>query len=170
MSKLNETAARAVVMKYLADRIEEGRKAATVDVLDALDVGDRKRATLPDGDVIGTVSVSARAAGAVVTDENAFTQWVADHASTEVVTSVRPAYKKLVLGRLKDTDDGVIDTATGEIVPGVEFGDPGRPYASVRISDEQADALEAAIADGRINVLHGITRELEQGQNGDDNG
>lgn len=163
MSDARAAALKAAAMKFLADRVIEAKHAANAAVMDFLDAGDRKGAVLPDGGDIGTVSVAKGRKTVKVVDEVEFLEWVRKHSPQNVYEQVRPAYVKSLAENGEIVDGMVVDSTTGEVVPGLEQT-TGNPYVAVRQSDDQVAILEAALADGRIDlqaILAG-PRELEQ--------
>lgn len=99
-------------------------------------------ATLEDGTEVATVSISkGKAAQWYVADERAFLRWVKEHQPSAVVESVRPSDQQAILGAIK---------TTGEVPDGVEIGNAGEPYVSVRQSAEQRAALVDAWRAGQI--------------------
>lgn len=170
MTSAKEAALRAAVLKALSKKVGAAEKAAKSIVQEELDPGDRKGAVLDDGTDIGTVSYTkGTAAKPLVADEREFTEWVLDHAPTEVIQTVRPAYRDSLLKRLQAADDNeLVDPATGEIVPGVLQGSGGAPYVMVKQTTDQEQALAAAWVDGRLaGVLSLILDELEPGKEDD---
>lgn len=107
----------------------------------------------------GSVTVAARDAKPMVTDDAAVLAYVAEAFPTEVETirRVRPSFLTALLGRLEwDADHGqFIDTKSGEGVPGVEWGEPGQPYITWPSGDlQKLTKTEAA------EWFHGRTEEL----------
>lgn len=84
--------------------------------------------TLPDGTRVGTIGLTEDIRRAVVTDEKAFTDWVAQHYPEEVkrsfVSEIRPAFQKRIFGEIERRNTTEItDHETGEIltIPGIEI-------------------------------------------------
>lgn len=152
-----DAATRATVAKFFEDRLKEARKILNAEVMEQLDPGDRKGAVLAEGDDIGTVSVTKGRKSLRVSDEVAFREWVREHSphnvfTPEPVEQVRPAYAKSMVEGAKVIDGMIVDPASGEVVPGITQV-TGDPYVSVKISDEQLDAIFQAFADGRLEAL-----------------
>lgn len=112
-------AGRAVLAKWLAEQSAALVNAARDVVEPSLAPGERITGTLPDGTPIGSVTIGKPAQTASVTDARALLAWVKEHAPTELVVSVNPAY----IDQLKKTckKDGMAHTPTGEVVPGIEL-------------------------------------------------
>lgn len=137
-----------LVLKLLADQIRTGRDVAATEVRDTWRPSTRIPATLPDGRVLGTVTLTDGKTGARVTDEAAFTAWVRKHRPDEIVETVRPSYQKAVLAEAKDA--GAPVTRDGELIPGVEIVH-GDPYPSVRAVDGAMDAVRDAWSTGQLD-------------------
>lgn len=157
MSDTRTAAVRAVVAKFLEDRIKEARKVVDAEVLSVLDKGDRKGATLADGTNIGTVSVTVGRRTLQVVDEVAYIGWVREHSPHNVYKpepreQVHGAYTKAVTAAATVVDGFYVDETTGEVIPGLKetvFD----PSVVVKISDDQADNIYEAFADGRLSLL-----------------
>jgi hypothetical protein len=134
-------ALKLAALKAVKDHLTSEDALAKGELMDDLDPGDRKTAALPDGTKVGTVTVSQRDAAFKVTDERAFVAWVKEHRPTAIVEAVRESDQKDILERIPDT---------GEIPDGVELGEPGAPYVSVRQSKDEAEALVAAWRRGEV--------------------
>lgn len=136
-----EVALRLAALKAVKDALTKEEGSSKGALMDDLDPGDRKQAALPDGTKVATVSVSQREAAFKVTDERAFLAWVKEHRPTAIVEAVRESDQKSIL-------EGI--ATSGEMPDGVELGEPGAPYVSVRQSAEQAEALVAAWRRGEV--------------------
>lgn len=157
MSDARLAATRAALGKFFEDRLKEARRILNAEVMDALDAGDRKGAVLDDGTDVGTVSVTKGRTSLQITDSAAFMEWVRENSphnlfTPEPVEQVRPAFTKALIAGAKVIDGLIVDTETGEVVPGLAQK-TGDPYVSVKISDDQLDAIYAALADGRLAEL-----------------
>lgn len=159
---LSQLALAEVALKALGDdiaaRLKDVRAAMQCELDDS---GVRTvDATLPDGTKAGTVSRSTPKPKATVADEAAFLAWVRDRASSEiasrVVTEVRPAYRDALLAEMTKAGAAeVADTETGEVlsVPGVTVAASRTATHSVRISDEQREAIAEAWRSGQLATL-----------------
>lgn len=160
---LKDAAAREAYLKTLLDVVNDAYKEArneTQTLLDAAaeETGAHQIAvSIPDGPDIATVSLSSGEAAAKVTDEEAFTAWVIEHKSTEVVrrfvTEVQPAFTKKLLAELTaaggtewpDPETGVIHE-----VPGVAIAPSRARTHSVRFKTDGRDKVMAAWREGRL--------------------
>jgi hypothetical protein len=96
-----------------------------------------------------TITVATTSDTMVVTDEKAFTAWVAANHPTEVVTttSVRPAFRTVLLsGAVKR---GAPCAADGEVIPGCEFRSGGE-FRSVSVRPSSGLAARLAFAADEI--------------------
>lgn len=134
MSAPHELALRLAVLRVVADMVKDSRTAAATAARGTLDTGERLSARLPGGERIASVTISKGRAEPKVTDEDAFTAWVADTYPTEVeqITVVRESFRRRLLDHAKQA--GAPVTATGEAIPGVEIVQ-GDPYPSVRLAE-----------------------------------
>lgn len=78
---------------------------------------------------IGSVALSMSREAAVVADAPALTAWVAERHPTEVEHVVREAFRKTLLTRSTPAGDVVVDSETGEIIPGLGVRPGGTPRA-----------------------------------------
>jgi hypothetical protein len=161
-----EAAAREAVLKALLDVVDAEYKAARAETAKALEqaaeeTGTRQvAATLPDGTVVATVSLTSGEAEARVVDEQKFTAWVRDTVAEEVerrfVTEVRPAFRKKILAEL--TAAGATewaDPATGVIhdVPGVEIVPARARSHRVSFRKDGRERVMQAWRDGRLTAV-----------------
>lgn len=151
---LPELATPLVVHKVLMDRIAASRKALTAAVLGTSDAGDRKTAKLPDGQVIGAVSIAHGKQTPQVVDSAALKDWVQQHHPTEVITEshVRSSFLAVVLKAVKD-EGGWLNKATGEVqpVPGVQVK-LGDDYTVVTPVDDADALIEQSWRNGDIDI------------------
>lgn len=115
-----------------------------------------------DGTPLVTLTVTEPKDKFVVSDPNAVLDWVIDNfpAETETVSQVRESFLKVLMSRLvNDTEEGVVDTATGSPVPGVKFVPAGDPTSfSTTWKKEGGEetgkkaALAAAFAGGLLEL------------------
>lgn len=148
---------KAVMAKVGEEQVKRVRAEIADALLDTLDPGDRKHATLSDGTDVGTISVSQTKVTAVVKNEAAFLAWVKQNRPDAVVTTevVRESDRRILLEHaLRD----------GALLPGVEFV-PGGGNLTVSVSDGQRQALAAAYQAGAIDMAdlelpEGLTDDL----------
>ena len=151
-----ELARDLAVLKALSERVKAARDTTASVALSEMDVTDRTAAKLPDGTVIGTVSVAAGRVTSKVVDLPALLEHVKATAPSEVVTveEIRPAYLAKVLAEVKET---------GEIIPGVDLVE-GDPYTVVRLASGAADAVTRAWADGSLPLPAVMRPSLPEAQ------
>jgi hypothetical protein len=163
---LKEAAAREAYLKTLLDVVNDAYKEArseTQSLLDsaAAETGTRQVAvTLPDGDDIATVSLTAGEAAARVVDSEKFKAWVLENYGSEIkrefVTSVQPAFEKKLLAELtaaggtewSDPENGVIHD-----VPGVEMAPARARTHAVRFKKDGRDQVMQAWRAGRLAAV-----------------
>lgn len=63
----------------------------------------------------------------VVADESAFTGYVLSEFPDEIEPKVRQQFRKILLERLIEFPDGLMDPGTGQFVPGVRIDHGGQP-------------------------------------------
>ena len=120
-------AGRAVVLRWLTDEVKE-HIAGTRNVLEPrMEPGERIRAELPDGTVIGHVTIGNPSETPTVTDERALLAWVKANKPTEIVESVNPAYVE-VLKRQAKAHGHAFDHDTGEVIPGIGLKESAPSY------------------------------------------
>jgi hypothetical protein len=164
---LKQTVNRAVLAKWMQDRIKGIRDDLSRDAKDAMDAGDRKKAVLEDGTVIGSVTITDPKWQPKVSDMAALEAWVRENAPTEIEQPpapperVRPAFVAALLGRVArvPTEQAAVDPETGEVIPGIEY--ERRPSnATVTVTDDHAAAIETALQDGRLD-MRSLTTHIE---------
>lgn len=103
----------------LIEAFEESGQSSVVAKVGALDAG--------------TYTVSRSRGKFEVADEKAVDQWAEDHEGMEVIIRRRPAWEKALLQFAKQTPTGeIVDTRTGEVIPGLRYVPGGRPTGNVR--------------------------------------
>jgi hypothetical protein len=127
---LADDALRDVVMKTLADDIEEAIKKGRSDLGPGMRAQKIKTliAELPDGTEVATLSYVGSRDAPRITDPAKFLAWVAANRPGEIETRVRESYQEALLKAISAAGRPV-DPQTGEVVPGVEFG-PTTPYVT----------------------------------------
>jgi hypothetical protein len=148
MGDVRTLAVQAVAMKVLADQVKARDIGVRRELQAALDVGDRKTATLDDGTKVGAITYANGRVTARVNDEQAFTEWVLANYPDEVVPLVRSSFRDAILKATTGagqpmTPDGNLD------VPGVVLG-ASAPYLTVKPNPDAIPALVDAI---RANQL-----------------
>ncbi|MEV8032230.1 hypothetical protein [Streptomyces sp. NPDC086182] len=163
---LRDAAAREAYLKTLLDVVNDAYKEARAETQSLLDTaaeesGTRQVAvTLPDGDDIATVSLTAGEAAPRITDPEKFKAWVLENYGSEIkrefVTSVQPAFEKKLLAELTaaggtewpDPETGVIHD-----VPGVEMAPARARTHAVRFKKDGRDQVMTAWREGRLATV-----------------
>jgi hypothetical protein len=132
-------AVQLIALRVLADKVGERITVVKGALQQALDVGDRKTATLDSGAPVGSITYAKGRVTPRVVDERAFTEWVLEQYPDEVVPQVRPAFRDAVLKTTRDagvpmTPDGTLD------VPGIELR-PGTPYLTAKPNPDAVPLL-----------------------------
>lgn len=160
MTALKQAVIRAVVAKWMADKVSSARTVLNAEALANMDVGDRKKAVLDDGTVIGAVTVTDPKWIPKIVNSNEFLKWVEENhpEHVEKVTRVHAMYAKALVNEVQMVDGAPVgrgpvdafDPKTGEVVPGVAFtrGNPG--ITVPKLSEDNECAIEEALADGRL--------------------
>lgn len=153
-------AGRAVLARWLGDEVR-ALTAATREVVEPqLQPGERVRAELPDGTVIGAVTIGKPAESAVVTDERALLAWVRKNRPTELIEQVNPAYLDQLKRQAKANGDFPV-TADGEVIPGIEVRTGSASYRPT-VDAAQVPLLRRRLAElvsGGLLELPGTDRE-----------
>ena len=153
-----EAAARAAAAQWLTGLCRTGLTDAKNTLADHLEPGERMRATL-DGKQVGTISMSdpKPTTALKITDEKAFTKWVAHHHPEAIIPAVAPWFSAAA------NIAALVAEAAGELPDGVEEIDTTRdPIITVRVSEEQARNLEI------LTVQIPVTRLIEGPTEDDD--
>ena len=155
---------RLAVASYLrkaAADVESGLKA---ELLDVMEPGDRKRATI-EGQQIATISRAEikEAETVTVTDEAALIAWARKNAPDAVVTETREFLAPwfTATANLEATI-----AATGELPDGVEYSTRTTGgYITVRQTDTQKTNLRTLAADGALSALVTELAQIEGNRN-----
>ena len=145
-------AGRALMAKALADLAAEEVKASRRAVEPTLVGGEKVKAVLPDGTVVGHVQLTEAPVSVVVTDERALLDYVKRTRPDEVLTReyIRESFlsylKVIAKAQLTASDHGeyVVDK-DGEVIPGLEL-DYGSPRYVPSISPAGRRAIHAVLA------------------------
>lgn len=144
-----EMAGRAVFGKWLSDEVRGLVSVAREQLEPRLEPGERMRAQLPDGTVIGAVTIGKPSETPAVTDERALLAWVKENAPTEIVESVNPAFVEVLKRQAKA--HGFAHTEDGTVIPGVELRTGSASYRPTLDKDAVPllrSKLAELIADG----------------------
>lgn len=154
---MKELARKYAVLRALKDRVRDVEQEISTEFLSALDIGDVKAASLDDGTLLGKITKAHGKRTPTVTDEAALIEWVRRTHPSEIVETVRPAYRSRLLASAGRHGDAV-DETTGEIVPGIELR-VGDPYVSFRsqpgLSEIVAAHWDALAAEAVFHLPHG---------------
>ena len=156
MTANHDVALRLAVLKILVAELAEAKQAADAEVRDTWRRGDRLTAALPDGKLVGAVTLAKGRATATITDPDAYEKWI--HATHPEQVETVPQTTRInsdFTARLKSAAQklGVpVDAETGEIVPGITFTE-GTPYTLVKLVDDAAGMVSAAWQAGELTEL-----------------
>ena len=167
MTAKHDVALRLAVLKVLVAELAEAKTAADAEIRDTWRRGDRLTAALPDGKLVGAVTLAKGRASAAVTDADAYEKWIRAVHPEQIqtvpeTTRINPDFT----ARLKSAAQklGVpVDAETGEIVPGITVTE-GTPYALVKLVDEAAGMVGAAWRSGELAELVSGLLAIEGGE------
>lgn len=111
-------AGRAAFLKWLGDEVFLAKTQVRDAIEPRIEPGERIRAELPDGTVIGAVTIGKAAETPTVTDERALLAWVKENRPTEITESVNTAYVDALKKQVKAHGYAFVPD-TGEIIPGI---------------------------------------------------
>lgn len=152
-------AGRAVVLSWLGRQVRDHSNAVREHLAPKVDPGERITAKLPDGTVIGTVTIGKPAQSPMVVDERALLDWVRENRPDEVVESVRASYVDHLKEQVRKHGHA-FDAETGEIIPGIELRE-GSPSYRPSVDKDAVPVLQARL--GEI-VGNGLLALPEGGQ------
>ncbi|MDH6628678.1 hypothetical protein M2271_006511 [Streptomyces sp. LBL] len=146
-----------MVKKEIKPRID-GPK---VPLLKAYETGQSELAVRVGGDLIGRYRVNLSQPKVVVDEDNeaALNEYADKHGGTKVVIMRDETWEKALLEFAEyDEDTGlIIDTRTGEVVPGLKYEPGGQPTGSLTWTWEKKDVgkkrLMRHYQDGALNHL-----------------
>ncbi|MFF0467526.1 hypothetical protein ACFYPX_08905 [Micromonospora zamorensis] len=164
MSEIRQEAMRAAVLKALMDEVKKVYDAARAEADGRLielngAIGVKTiEVRLPGYDhPVAQVTLSEPKSGYVV-DEAGFLAWCKQEHPSEVgvttpapVESVRPAWRKALLGRMKVEQDGtVVDGETGRVLDFVKVAEPPPPSTTLTFKRGGREEVARAYRDGRL--------------------
>ncbi|SCG15550.1 hypothetical protein GA0070610_1784 [Micromonospora echinofusca] len=164
MSEIRQESMRAAVLKALMDEVKKVYDAARAEADGRLIELNRAigvktiEVRLPGYDQpVAQVTLSEPKTGYVV-DEAGFLAWCKQEHPSEVqvttpapVESVRPAWRKALLGRMKVEPDGtVVDGETGRVLDFVEVAEPPPPSTTLTFKKGGREEVARAYRDGRL--------------------
>lgn len=163
-------AARALFAKLLAEEVDREVRRAREALEPTLVPGEKVKALLPDGRVVGTVQLTERVTSVVVVDEAALLAYVRRARPDQIITSeaIRPSFLSWLRNdakkQLQDEDsDGQVVDANGEIVPGLQLMHGSAAYRPV-IPSAGKKVLRDLMADllgGELHTLLALPGETE---------
>lgn len=149
MSELLDAATRAAIVSALRSQVMEAYELARNEVGEQMNPGDRKAAQLGN-ERLGYVVMTTGSTRFKVTNDDVFTQWVAEHHPEELVQAVRSSYRNKVLDDAKRFGQAV-DVHSGELIPGVDVVQ-GAPYVTVKLAEDAGDIIAANWEQARSHV------------------
>lgn len=161
MRSLRDLALELAAITVIADSAKEAKEKLRTEFAQALeDVGaDAAKANL-EGEEIAKVSLIKPKKAAVINDDAAFVKWTKANAPTEIVETVRDAFRRVLLEDIVIQGDDAIYAATGEILTFVSIIDK-QPYISTRFQPEGRSKVIDAIAYHRLPMMMTL-KELGQ--------
>lgn len=115
---------------------------------------------------VGVVTLPLSNEAPYVADLEALTKWAKERHPDQVETieQLRAAFVAALLARVEVDEGEVIDTTTGEIVPGIGVREGGLPKALSITPAKAARALIAVHAEDMIAALDGALNEQRGGE------
>lgn len=152
MASLKELAIELATVNLVADLVAEHKDNLREQMAQQFELNGSDSVKVSIGDEkIGKVSLVEPKAKATVTDENALFKWVIENREDEIVTEVRPSFKKWLLDNVDVLDDGTaVLKTTGEIIPGISAR-PASPYVSTRFDTDGRERLGRALRNGEVS-------------------
>lgn len=121
-------AGRALFAKVLAEEVAREVKRARAAVEPTLVAGERVKATLPDGRVVGSLLLTEQPESVYVADPEALLEYVRRKRPDEIVVteSIRSSYLEHLKAEAKrqlseEEHGGLVVDKDGEVVPGLEL-------------------------------------------------
>lgn len=160
--------ARLLDERLVKQEIKPRIDAPKVPLLKAYKGGQSELVVQIDGDIIGRYKVNVAQPRIVVDEDNetALNAYADKHGGTKVTITRDPTWEKALLEFAKyDEDTGlIIDTRTGEVVPGLKYEKGGQPTGSLTWSWEKKDVgkkrLMRHYQDGALDHLLAETPAL----------
>jgi len=157
---LKELSTRVAVLTALRDAIDvvidSERAVLTDDLLDANQTLGVKQLeiTLPNGEKVASASIGNSDPKPVVTNEAAFTRWVAENFPTEIMQIVRPTFKKVLFESTQavNPQGEAVYTKTGEVIDGVVFG-TSASRLTLRFSKDGRELVADAFNRGELEQV-----------------
>ena len=157
-----ELAARLIAIRVMKDWLSAEDRRLREQAGEALMVGERVSGALDPADketLLGFVQLTKPRESVSVTDKEAFTEWVAAVAPSELVeiparTDVRSSFVQAVLNEVKAHGGWI--SPNGELLSpdGVEVT-TGQPIITVKPTAEADGLVRDALAGGRLQLMPG---------------
>lgn len=138
-------AGRAAALHWFAEEVKKQVGATRAVLTPRVAPGERIGAYLPDGTVIGSVTIGLPATSVVVTDERALLAWVKANKPTEIVQSVNSAFIEFLKTQVRK-HGYAFDVTSGEIIPGIELRE-GSPSYRPTVDKAQLPMLRARLSE-----------------------
>lgn len=136
---LRETAARLALARVVGDRVREYIATARDAVEPQLEPGEKIKAVMPDGTVIGNVQ-RTELSQRVKVNLHQLAPWVEKNRPDQIAHTIQDAYLTYLMKLCKEHGHA-FDEKTGEIIPGIELVEG---ESSFRVTpNENAKALVA---------------------------
>jgi hypothetical protein len=157
---LKYLAGRVAVLTALRDAIDEvidqERTALTSELLEANETLGVKQLdiTLPNGETVASASIGTSTSKPVVINEVVFTRWVAENFPTEIIQTVRPTFKKVLLENTEQVNPQgeAVHTKTGQIIDGVVFN-ASAPRLTLRFKKDGRELVAEAFNRGELEQV-----------------
>jgi hypothetical protein len=157
---LKYLAGRVAVLTALRDAIDEvidqERTALTAELLEANETLGVKQLdiTLPNGETVASASIGTSTSKPVVINEAVFTRWVAENFPTEIIQTVRPTFKKVLLENTEQVNPQgeAVHTKTGQIIDGVVFN-ASAPRLTLRFKKDGRELVAEAFNRGELEQV-----------------
>ena len=156
-----ELAALTVIKDAVKEATDEVRRWASEELQN---VGADMTKAVVDNQEVAKISLITRDVAFVITDDQAFTNWVIENFSTEIEQRVRESFKKKFIETLAiSSDNTVFSTLNGEFLPfvSIQFKEP---YVSTRFAEGGREAVMQALHDKRITSLPWLSAYVENQQ------
>lgn len=156
---MKDLARTALTAKLVADEYKKVGDAAKAKLLTELDATGAERVRVRDveGEDLGAAILAKGKVTASITDPAAFEAWVKLRYPDQIRTRVEVdgAWQTRLIATC--TREGApVDPETGEVIPGVELSQ-GKPYISIRPSDEARNRMATVLAEQGLPEIGGVT-------------
>lgn len=150
-----EIAQRLLALRVVMDRIKAEDARLRKIAKEQMRSGDRVTGYLDESaDPLGFVTLSKPVETPTIVDERAFTEWVKALAPTEIVTSVRESFTKVLLEEVKSHGGWISPDGELLAVEGVEVV-KSSPRLSVLPTAEADQLIADALSAGRLQLMPG---------------